>query len=88
MVPYIEIFYKSKIKNLIENLPRTYVIFISEYKMSIENFKSVMVGIFVALNILVGIMVAVKMYIWYKLNPPALSPVKNFYFLFKNLFLF
>lgn len=75
MVPYFEIFYKSKIKSLIENFPVTFVNFVSEYKMDITSFKNTMLLIFIVLNVLVGIIVAVKMYIWYKLNPPALSPV-------------
>ncbi len=75
MVPYIEILYKSKIKSLVENFPVTYINFISEYKMDITNFKSTMLVIFISLNFLVGIMVSIKMYIWYKLNPPAFSPV-------------
>jgi len=79
MVPYLEIFYKSKIKSMIENYPVTYVNFISEYKMDIKGFKNIMLIIFIVLNVLIGIMVAIKMYIWYKLNPPTLSPVIIFF---------
>jgi hypothetical protein len=81
MVPYFEIFYKSKLKTFIDNFQDVYVNFISEYKMNIENFKSTMLGVFIGLNALVGVIVSIKMYIWYKLNPPALSPVKFLLFL-------
>lgn len=90
MVPYFEIFYKSKLKNLVQNFPETFINFDSEYKMNIETFKSSMLGIFMGLNALVLVMVSIKMYIWYKLNPPALSPVRigiNIIFIF-SLFIF
>lgn len=74
MVPYLEIFYKSKSSNFIKTEPQTLVQFISEYRMSIQDFISAMTGVFVTLNILIGLVLSVKMYIWYKLNPPQLSP--------------
>ena len=75
MTPYFEILYKAKLTSLMKNFPYVYVKFISEYKMDISDFKGIMLGIFMALNILVSMMTVTKMYIWYKLNPPDLSPV-------------
>lgn len=76
MTPYFEILYKAKLTSLLKNFPSVYVKFLSEYKMDIEDFKESMLGIFMALNVLVILMTLTKMYIWYKLNPPDLSPVK------------
>jgi hypothetical protein len=75
MIPYFEILYKAKLKSLMKNFPSVYMKFISEYKMDITSFKDTMLGIFMGLNVLVIIMTVSKMYIWYKLNPPDLSPV-------------
>jgi hypothetical protein len=75
MVPYLEIFYKAKSETLIQKKPQTLVMFVSEYKMSIKNFKNAAMAIFITLNVLIIGLVCVKMYIWYRLNPPSLSPV-------------
>lgn len=83
MVPYLEIFYKAKSETFIQQIPKTLVIFVSEYKMSIVNFKNAALSIFIILNILIIGIVCVKMFVWYRLNPPSLSPVKLFLF---NLF--
>lgn len=74
LVPYLEIFYKAKSAVYTATEPKTLVFFISEYKQSIDSFVSAMIGIFIALNIVIGVVVIVRMYIWYKLNPPTLSP--------------
>ncbi len=87
VVPYLEAFYKSKTGLFLEQEPQTLVIFISEYNMDIASFHSAMQGIFVALNIILGVLVAIRMYIWYKLNPPILSPDNySLWFLWKGLF--
>lgn len=75
MVPYLEILYKAKTISLINEIPSTTVDFTSEYRMTITGFKNAANGIFIALNIIIAIIVGVRMYIWYKLNPPTLSPV-------------
>jgi hypothetical protein len=75
MTPYFEILYKAKLTSLMNNFPSVYMKFISEYKMDISGFKSTMLGVFMALNVLVIVMTVTKMYIWFKLNPPDLSPV-------------
>lgn len=89
MTPYFEILYKAKLTSVMRNFPSVSVKLISEYKMDIENFKVIMLGIFMALNVLVIIMTVTKMYIWYKLNPPDLSPVRFFYLIltFLNFFI-
>jgi meckelin len=87
MVPFLEIFYKAKTANYIKQEAQSLVMFVSEYRMDIESFKSAMNGIFIALNVLVGIFVCIRMYIWYKLNPPTLSPDNyNLWFLWVGLF--
>jgi hypothetical protein len=75
-IPYMEIFYKAQSIDFINN-GKTYtkINFISEYTMSIQGTIDAANGIFITLNILVGIVVCVKMYIWNKLNPQQLSPV-------------
>lgn len=75
MLPYFRILYKSKLTSLLENFPTVEVKFVSEYKMDITNFKNIMLGVFIALNFIVLCMAITKMFIWYKLNPPQLSPV-------------
>ena len=75
MVPYVEIFYKSKSAIYIATTPSTSVQFISEYRMSIASFVSSATAVFIVLNILIGFIVVMRMYIWYRLNPPTLSPV-------------
>lgn len=74
MVPYLEIYYVSKSASYISTVPESSVSFMSEYNMDISSFKSAMMGIFIALNVLVAVVVVVRMIIWYKLNPPILSP--------------
>jgi hypothetical protein len=77
MVPYLEIFYKAQSTDTqIPQLKYSLLKFVSEYRMDISNFLNTMKSIFIVLNILIGIAVVVKMYVWYKLNPPTLSPVK------------
>lgn len=88
MLPYFEILYKSKLTSLLENFPTSTVKFISEYKMDISNFKDIMLGIFLALNFIVLCMGVTKMYAWYKLNPPQLSPVIRKIFNYFLIFLF
>lgn len=74
MVPYFEIFYKAQSISLIESNGKATISFISEYRMNIESFLNTASAIFIILNILIVITVVVRMYVWYKLNPPALSP--------------
>jgi meckelin len=76
MVPYLEIFYKAKSQSFIQQTPETSIVFSSEYKMSIANFKSMALAILISLTVLIFIIVCIKMHIWYKLNPPSLSPVR------------
>ena len=59
MVPYVEIFYKVKSDTYTAAVPQTYVYFISEYEMDISTFKSAAQGIFIALNVIIGIVVRV-----------------------------
>jgi hypothetical protein len=76
MVPYLEIFYKTQVTSTQDpQLKYSYLKFVSEYRMDISNFQNTMRSIFIVLNIFVFVAVIVKMYIWYKLNPPTLSPV-------------
>jgi len=76
MVPYLEIFYKAQSQSFIQQLHDTSVVFSSEYKMSIASFKSMALAILISLTVLIFILVCLKMHIWYKLNPPSLSPVR------------
>jgi hypothetical protein len=77
MVPYLEVFYKAQSTNTqVEQLKYSWLKFVSEYRMDITNFQNTMRSLFIVLNILIFIAVIIKMYIWYKLNPPTLSPVK------------
>jgi meckelin len=81
MVPYLEIFYKTKSDAFIQQTPQTLVIFVSEYKMSIKSFKNAALAILITLIVLIIVVVCVKMYIWYRLNPPSLSPVIKIIFI-------
>jgi hypothetical protein len=76
MLPYFEIKYNSKLTSLLDSFPNVSVKFISDYRMDITSFKTTMFGIFLALNFIVLLIAISKMYIWYKLNPIQLSPVK------------
>ncbi len=76
MTPYFEIFYKAQSLSLIEQYGKATVSFISEYRMDIASFLNTATAILIILNILIMITVVVRMYVWYKLNPPTLSPVK------------
>jgi hypothetical protein len=75
MTPYVEIFYKAQTQTLISQTQKTLVSFVSEYRMNIQGFIDAAQAIFIVLNILIGIIVVIKMYVWHKLNPPTLSPV-------------
>jgi hypothetical protein len=76
MTPYFEIFYKAQSLSLIESNGKATISFISEYRMNIESFLTTAGSIFIILNIVIIVTVVVRMYVWYKLNPPTLSPVR------------
>ena len=74
MVPYVEIFYKARQADILAVAPNTFITFTSEFRMDISGFNNTAKGIFIALNFIVLTFVIMRMYIWYKLNPPQLSP--------------
>lgn len=76
-VPYVEIFYRSKSRALISTIPKSRIVFQSTYVMNIDHLIYVFQSIFITLSIIIGIHVLIKMYSWYSLNPPSLSPVTN-----------
>jgi hypothetical protein len=78
MLPYFEIIYSSKLSSLLDNFPNVTVKIISDYKMDITTFKNTMFGIFIALTFIVLLIALIKMYIWFKLNPPQINPVIDY----------
>lgn len=83
-VPYLEIFYSTRsTEDIVQNNnPQAYVSFISQYQMDIKKFMDVMLGLFIAINVVVVIIVIYRMYVWVKVNPKELAPDNYFlYFL-------
>lgn len=76
MLPYLEIFYKTKTRLLLNILPDSLLFFESEYLMDERNYRNAMAVIFALLNVVAFVHVIIKMISWYRLNPPTLSPVR------------
>lgn len=82
-VPYLEIFYSTRAtEDIVQNKkPQAYVSFISQYQMDIKKFMNVMLGLFIAINVVVVFIVIYRMYVWVKVNPKELAP-DNYFFYF------
>ena len=73
--PYLSITYQSRQIDSLNLSPSASIIFQSMYFMDLSSIKNTLLAFFITLNILVGVVVSVKMYIWTKNNPSELSPV-------------
>lgn len=73
-LPYLELYYKTKTEVLLPKVPTSLLFFEAQYTMSIDHLISVFQSIFITLNFIIIIHILFKMYSWYQLNPPSLSP--------------
>lgn len=72
-VPYLELYYKTKRRVLLNDVPSSIVFFEAQYTMNIDHLLYVFKSIFITLNFVIIIHVLLRMYSWYQLNPPNLS---------------
>lgn len=75
--PYLQITYQSRHVDSLSLSPSAKILFQSMYYMDLASFNYKIQAFFITLNVLVGLVVSVKMYIWTKNNPSELSPVQS-----------
>lgn len=73
-VPYLELYYKTKRGVLLNDIPTSIVFFEAQYTMNIDHLLYVFKSLFITLNFVIIVHVIIRMYSWYQLNPPSLSP--------------
>ena len=73
--PYLAITYQSRHIDSIDQSPSASIRFQSMYYMDITIVTYKIQAFFITLNVLVGLVVSIKMYVWMKNNPSELSPV-------------
>ena len=86
-VPYFEVFYTTVEKPENDDAQLIgYTSFSSEYFTDISHFMNVILGLFIAINVIVVIIVIYRMYVWYKVNPKELAPTNYWLYFFGTCF--